>query len=907
MQLREIRIRGFGTFAETNVHGLGPGLNVLHGPNEFGKTTLLEFVRRVLFGFPTRRGDSRQNQYLVDLHAGRYGGQLVCHMRDGRVITVSRTSGKSGGALSVLDGQGQIISPDAFYQALGNASSDLYHNVFSVGLEELYSINVLGLPEVKDRVYGAGLGLGDVSVTRLRKDLQEQADELYKPHGSAKGMNKLASDIVAIEKEIRTRIAQLSAYDERSRERDRLDADAALLRQRQKQLQTAQRTLSKQKSLYATFAEMRAARQKLTELAAVPDIPDETMEDLSARRQSITSLDDKLRETQTKLTAKRSEAASLAFDPALLQHEKEVKALSRSLAQYRDARRDLPVLTRDQEQAMARVRGSISALGTGWSEERVRSFDLSTEQDDALHRRQDALQSREKAADKASGRLDDYRVQTRALRARPPLPTIYRIVGLTILGLGIAGCVYFVRNGQWLPAILSGVTTALGLVLTLSLGSASGPLRDKAIEELEHERGDTIRLLQEERTAWAALLQSIGFAPSLSPEAVADQLQTLRALQVSLREVDDRHTRIGNMRTVLQTTDALFARVAAALAEAVPATDVVAGIETMDSRLDRAQNLSVRSDTLRGEISQLETQIAALSADLERARSEFATLMDRFGAATFEDFVILYERAAAARALRADIARSTLTIQSAAGVDAQFDAFIASLESTTPEQISTQLDTADEELATVEASLTASHQRIGALNAELSALATSEELLTLESRAENLKQELRDAYRDWLRARLALGAIERAVSQYETTRQPVVIREAQRLFTLMTGGRFTALLSPLGSEDLRVRDASGNEKAALNALSRGTKEQLYLAMRLGLIAQYEQNAEPLPVIMDDILVNFDDERAPLAVHTLAEFAKDRQVIVMTCHDATRRLYLDAGATEMSVERGGRLL
>ena len=352
MQLVGIRIRGFGTFTDTSVHGLGSGLNVLHGPNEFGKTTLLEFVRRILFGFPTKRGDSRQNQYLLDLHAGRYGGQLVCQMRDGRRLAVSRTSGKSGGALSVLDEQGQTVSPEAFHQALGNASSDLYHNVFSVGLQELYDINVLGLPEVRDRFYGAGLGLGDVSVTKLKKDLQEQADELYRPHGSAKGMNKLASDIVAIEKDIRTRIAQLSAYDERSKERDRLDADAARLRQRQKQLQATQRTLSKQKSLFATFAALRTAERQLAELAAVPDITDDVMQDLSTRRQTITTLDDKLRETQVGLAAKRSEAAALTFDSALLQHEGDIKSLARSLAQYRDARRDLPVRIREQELAL---------------------------------------------------------------------------------------------------------------------------------------------------------------------------------------------------------------------------------------------------------------------------------------------------------------------------------------------------------------------------------------------------------------------------------------------------------------------------------------------------------------------------------------------------------------------------
>ncbi len=904
MRLREIQVWGFGTFADTRVRGFASGLNVLHGPNEFGKTTLLEFVRRVLFGFPAKRGDI--NLY-PNIRGGRYGGQLVCEMRDGRMLTVSRTTGKSGGALSVEDEHGAALAQDAFYAALGNASSDLYQNLFSVGLTQLYDDNPLTLPEVKDRLYGAGLGLGEVSVTKLKETFSDAAEKLFRPRGSTQRMNVIAGNLSQLERKIRERAAQLARYDESARERERLAAESERLRQQQRELQAGQRTLASRKSLYPTFAGLRAAEQELADLGVVPDIPDETMQDLAQRRQSVASLEERLKETQVRLGAKQAESASLAFDPALLQHEKEIKALSRSLAQYRDARRDLPLLSRDQDEAMAQVQRSIGALGTGWTDERVRSFNLTAEQGDALHRRQDALQARERAAQKAVDRLDDYRVQTRASRARPGLPTLYRAVGLAVLGLGVAGCVYFARNGQALPAILSGVASALGLVVALSLGSASGPLRDRAVEELEQDRKEAERLLEEERSAWAAFVQSLGFAPSLSPDAVAGQLQALRALQVSLREVDERGARISNMKNVVETTGGLFAAVASALAEPVPAADIAAGIETMDARLDSAQDLRTRSEAVRGEIEQLEGRVAPLKTDLAAARSEFETLLAEYGASSFEEFVTLHRRSARARQLRSDIAKSRLAIQAAAGVGESFDAFLASLESTNPEELAARLSGIEEELATVEGRLSGVNQRIGGLDAELSELASSEQLLAWETEAEELRQQLRDAHRDWLRARIGLRAVEQAVARYETTRQPAVIREAQESFSRVTGGRFTTLLNPVGSGDLRVRDASGNERAVPGELSRGTLEQLYLAMRLGLIAQYEQNAEPLPVIMDDILVNFDDERGPLAVRALAEFANDRQVIVMTCHDATRRLYLDAGARELVVEKNTTLL
>ena len=82
-------------------------------------------------------------------------------------------------------------------------------------------------------------------------------------------------------------------------------------------------------------------------------------------------------------------------------------------------------------------------------------------------------------------------------------------------------------------------------------------------------------------------------------------------------------------------------------------------------------------------------------------------------------------------------------------------------------------------------------------------------------------------------------------------------------------------------------------------MSRGTREQLYFAMRLGLIQVSETKSEPMPVVMDDILVNFDDDRRPAAIEGLAEFSADRQVIVLTCHKNTFDIYESFGARKVA--------
>ena len=90
------------------------------------------------------------------------------------------------------------------------------------------------------------------------------------------------------------------------------------------------------------------------------------------------------------------------------------------------------------------------------------------------------------------------------------------------------------------------------------------------------------------------------------------------------------------------------------------------------------------------------------------------------------------------------------------------------------------------------------------------------------------------------------------------------------------------------------------EGRATDELSRGTAEQLYLALRFGLIEEFAQHAEPLPVVMDDILVNFDADRASRAAAAIADFATRHQVLYFTCHPWTAELLDPGGGRTISL-------
>ena len=128
-------------------------------------------------------------------------------------------------------------------------------------------------------------------------------------------------------------------------------------------------------------------------------------------------------------------------------------------------------------------------------------------------------------------------------------------------------------------------------------------------------------------------------------------------------------------------------------------------------------------------------------------------------------------------------------------------------------------------------------------------------------------------------ANLAKLAIER---HRATVEDPLIVR-AGTLFSLATGGAFKGIAADYDEADqpimVTVRD--NDERVMVSGLSEGTRDQLFLALRLALLEL--RTTEPLPFIADDLLASFDDERTKCCLKLLSNFGQHCQVIVFTHH------------------------
>ncbi len=178
----------------------------------------------------------------------------------------------------------------------------------------------------------------------------------------------------------------------------------------------------------------------------------------------------------------------------------------------------------------------------------------------------------------------------------------------------------------------------------------------------------------------------------------------------------------------------------------------------------------------------------------------------------------------------------------------------------------------------------------GDLARQIEDLRGSDRLARLRREEEGLTSEIRQRALEWSAAAVARRLIDEAARHFQDLHQPAVIRKASEFFRVMTGGAFERIIRPVdeGVETLICVRSSGAE-CRPETLSRGTHEQLYLALRFAAVQTASPARPPLPILMDDVLVNFDDARVARAVDVIAELSKTHQILYFTCHEHIARL------------------
>jgi len=151
-----------------------------------------------------------------------------------------------------------------------------------------------------------------------------------------------------------------------------------------------------------------------------------------------------------------------------------------------------------------------------------------------------------------------------------------------------------------------------------------------------------------------------------------------------------------------------------------------------------------------------------------------------------------------------------------------------------------------------------------------------------ESIAARLKQ---DAFR-FVRLRLAVHFLQTQIERFRKENQGPLLEKSGRVFQCITRGAFTGLGAQFNADDVPVLVGLRPDQTSvpIAGMSDGSRDQLYLALRLAALDRYLEKHEPMPLILDDLLITFDDDRAAAILPQLAALARRTQIFLFTHHD-----------------------
>ncbi len=447
-----------------------------------------------------------------------------------------------------------------------------------------------------------------------------------------------------------------------------------------------------------------------------------------------------------------------------------------------------------------------------------------------------------------------------------------------------------------------------GEALTPGLQHAEATLR--ALEEAERRRlrlreelaelDDTMRssrtaLVSAEdehgawRAEWAQLMGELGLTEAATPGEASAYLQTLSD---TLGHID----RAGELERRIETMDAETARfesdvrsmveqLSPALSTA-PVTEAVLRLETL---LGEHKEIRTRREELHAQRRAAESDVQEADAVIEAAEAALAELCREAGGVAPEQLEVLEQRYGTHRRLSTELReleRELIEGGDGLGLEAlEAEAGAVNRDAVLAEQTALEMQLEDALRPEREAALA---RKIN-LERDFQAMAGDDEASNLVQAGQQTLAHVRSLAQRYMRARFASRILRDEIEAFRRRHRDPILARAAAYFQRLTCSSMDGVETDFDDADqpVLVGVRSSGERLRVEAMSSGTRDQLYLALRLATLDHYLDSAEALPFIVDDILIQFDDERAAATLEALAEFSRRTQVVLFTHHGRDR--------------------
>jgi uncharacterized protein YhaN len=420
--------------------------------------------------------------------------------------------------------------------------------------------------------------------------------------------------------------------------------------------------------------------------------------------------------------------------------------------------------------------------------------------------------------------------------------------------------------------------------------------------EAQRSRSQSQQSLERWRAQWSELMARLRLSPEASVEEAQAVLDELRHLFEKVDAMGQLRARIDAMerdaRQFEQDVRSLTQRHLPELDE----LGLAQAAEELARRHDKARHDLERRTQVDEDLLSAREELRSSQERKAEAGRQLDALMHAARVTEIEMLEEAERSSARARDLDAKLAavEDGLFEQ---GEGASIEALIVQTAELLPDRVRARLEDLKDELAKVDEDYRDTVHRGGSLESGLDLLKRDDRAPEAAAEAEQHLSRIKDYAQSYARKRLAAELLRREIRRYRDQNQAPIVKRASELFARLSLGRYRSLKVDYDDSDepvlLCVEQAGRSVK--IEVLSDGARDQLYLALRLASLERFAEHSEPMPLVLDDVLIHFDDDRARAALQVLGESSAVTQVLFFTHHARVVELAREAIPKERLVE------
>ncbi len=405
------------------------------------------------------------------------------------------------------------------------------------------------------------------------------------------------------------------------------------------------------------------------------------------------------------------------------------------------------------------------------------------------------------------------------------------------------------------------------------------------VNSLAHTLADAKTAEHRWTKAWLIALEKAGLSASGDMGSVEGALELISQIAEKLKKIKQIQVeRIDAMNLDLKAFSVEALRLMQVLAPELNAETAEQISQKLSSRLASTQEAFVERTRLRSALQEANAQLLEATESKHTATASLKPLMDRAGLSNPALLADAIKRSDMQRQLNVDISHVQTTVLNGG-------------DGLTRLQIEAEIDATDllllnSDLAKINDQLADAVSRQNILSADyadatraLLEIGGSDVASKAEAQRQEALAQMSDVAERYIKVFTAERLLRWSIDRYREEKQGPLLNRASTIFSTLTSGAFRKLYvdfdrQPMALEGLR---SDGNQ-VGISGLSDGTRDQLYLALRLAALEMHLEQAMPLPFIADDLFINYDDVRSSAGFEALKTLSEQTQVIFLSHHD-----------------------